>query len=232
MIRNGSVSSVCTMPDCRETSMTPPEAAARPRVEGDREQQILHAALAVLGDVGYDRLTMDAVAARSKASKATLYRRWSSKTALVIDAVMCQKGPTSAPDTGSFRQDLIEMSCATGGLADAKPLGVLAAVITAINLDPEFAEAYRRDFIGPKVAASRTVYERAQARGEIRADLDIDLVAPALAGMVLHRIFLLGEQPSPQTITDLIDQIIIPACRPQAGDHHDAYEPQEEKDRS
>ena len=61
--------------------MTPAEAALRPRVEGDREQEILDAALEVLGEVGYDRLTMDAVAQRAKASKATLYRRWNSKAA-------------------------------------------------------------------------------------------------------------------------------------------------------
>ena len=60
--------------------MTPAEAAThlRPRVEGDREREILDAALEVLAEVGYDRLTMDAVAQRAKASKATLYRRSSS----------------------------------------------------------------------------------------------------------------------------------------------------------
>lgn len=205
--------------------MTPLEPAARPRVEGDREQEILLATLEVLADVGYDRLTMDAVAARAKASKATLYRRWSSKAALVIEAVMLHKGPVATPDTGSFRQDLIEMSCGVGGLTEAKPLGVLASIITALNLDPEFATAYRRDFIGPKVAASMAVYERAQARGEIRTDLDLHLLAPALAAMVLHRVFLLGEETSPETITALIDQIIIPACRPQAAAPHEEKEP-------
>ena len=205
--------------------MTPLESAARPRVEGDREQEILRATLEVLADAGYDRLTMDAVAARAKASKATLYRRWSSKAALVIEAVMLHKGPVATPNTGSFRQDLVEMSCGVGGLTDAKPLGVLASIMTALNLDPEFAEAYRRDFIGPKVAASRAVYERAQSRGEIRPDLDLDLLAPALAGMVLHRVFLLGEETPPETITALIDQIIIPACRPQAPEsHHEKQE--------
>lgn len=205
--------------------MTPLESATRPRVEGDREQEILLATLDVLADVGYDRLTMDAVAARAKASKATLYRRWSSKAALVIEAVMLHKGPTATPDTGSFREDLLQMSCGAGGLGDEKPLGVLASIITALNLDPEFAEAYRRDFVGPKVAASRTVYERAQARGEIRADLDIDLVAPALAGMVLHRVFLFGEEPSRELITALVDQIVIPACRAQTTAPHEEKEP-------
>ena len=129
---------------------------------------------------------------------------------------MLHKGPAASPDTGSFRQDLIAMSCGAGGLTDAKPLGMLASIITALNLDDEFAERFRRDFIGPKVAIGRLVYERAQARGEIRADLDIDLVTPALTGMVLHRIFLMGEHATPDLITALIDQIIIPACRPQA----------------
>jgi len=204
--------------------MTPLEFAPRPRVEGDREQEILLATLEVLADLGYDRLTMDAVATRAKASKATLYRRWNSKAALVIEAVMLHKGPVTSPDTGSFRQDLIEMSCGVGGLTEAKPLGVLASIITALNLDPEFAEAYRRDFVGPKVAATMAVYERARARGEIRKDLDLHLIAPALAAMVLHRVFLLGEETSPETITALIDQIIIPACRPQATAPHEEKE--------
>jgi AcrR family transcriptional regulator len=194
--------------------MTPQEAAARPRVEGHREQEILQATLDVLAEVGYDRLTMDAVAHAAKASKATLYRRWSSKAALVIDAVLAHKGPMTVPDTGSLRQDLIEMHCGIGGITDPKPLGVLASIATAMNLDPEFAEAYRRDLVGPKVAAGRAVFERARDRGEVREDLDLDLVAPALAGMVLHRIFMLGERPSAETIAALIDQIILPACRP------------------
>ena len=159
--------------------MTPQQAAAvaaaRPRVEGVREQEILQATLDVLAEVGYDRLTMDAVAHAAKASKATLYRRWSSKAALVIDAVLAQKGPTSIPDTGSLREDLLQMHCGTGGVTDPRAVGVLASVITAVNIDPEFATAFRRDFVGPKVAIGRSVFERAKARGEIHTDVDLDL---------------------------------------------------------
>ncbi|MDT0212767.1 TetR/AcrR family transcriptional regulator [Rothia sp. ARF10] len=189
-----------------------PESQARPRVEGDREQEILQATLDVLAEVGYDRLTMDAVAAAAKASKATLYRRWSSKSALVIDAVLAQKGPTSTPDTGSLREDLLQMHCGTGGVTDTRAMSVLASVITAVNIDPEFATAFRRDFVGPKVAAGRAVFERARERGEISPDVDLDLIAPALAGMVLHRTHLLGEPPSKAVIAALIDQVVLPAC--------------------
>ena len=187
-------------------------AASRPRVEGDREQEILHAALDVLADVGYDRLTMDAVAAAARASKATLYRRWSSKPALVSDAVCSQKGEASVPDTGNLREDLIETYCGMGGLNDPRSLAVLAAIVTAMTRDPEFAELYRRDFIGPKVAASRAVFQRAVDRGEVPPDLDIDLLAPALPGIVLHRVFLLGEEATPDLVGRVVDQIILPAA--------------------
>ena len=101
--------------------MTPPTtptetAATRPRVEGDREAEILDATLEVLVDVGYDRLTMDAVALRAQASKATLYRRWNTKVRLVIDALLATKQAPTVPDTGSLRGDLIELFCGIGGV--------------------------------------------------------------------------------------------------------------------
>ncbi|GAA4803567.1 TetR/AcrR family transcriptional regulator [Nocardioides caeni] len=189
------------------------EAASRPRVEGDREQEILDATLDVLTDAGYDRLTMDAVATRAKASKATLYRRWPSKAALVIDAMTSQKEePGPAPDTGSFREDLIAMFCGPGHLADARQSALLASVITAIGRDEEFAEAFRVQFIAPKAARARLIYERAQSRGEISSDVDLDLLTAALPGIVLHRQFLLGEMPTTDLIARVIDQVIIPAA--------------------
>ncbi|WP_310530090.1 TetR/AcrR family transcriptional regulator C-terminal ligand-binding domain-containing protein [Nocardioides sp.] len=186
--------------------------ASRPRVEGDREQEILHAALDVLADTGYDRLTMDAVATAAKASKATLYRRWSTKQALVVDAVCSQKSSGPVPDTGTLRGDLIALYCGLGGFRDARSLAVLAAVVTAMARDEEFAETYRRDFIAPKIAASRVVFDRALERGEINDHVDVALLAPALPGIVLHRVFLLGEEATPDLIAQIIDQIIIPAA--------------------
>lgn len=191
--------------------------ASRPRVEGDREREILDAALDVLAEVGYDRLTMDAVAAAAKASKATLYRRWSTKQALVVDAVCSQKSGGQVPDTGSLRDDLITLHCELGGFRDPRSLAVLAAVVTAMARDEEFAETYRRDFIGPKIAAAQIIFDRALARGELRDGVDVGLLAPALPGIVLHRVFLLGEEATPELISQVIDQIIIPAATcPQA----------------
>jgi AcrR family transcriptional regulator len=194
--------------------MTPPAdtTLTRPRVEGDRELEILAATLEVLAEVGYDRLTMDAVATRAKASKATLYRRWSTKATLVVDALKHTKSAPEIPDTGSLREDLRAAFCGMGGLTDSETVTGFCAVLTAITVDPEFAEAFRRDVLGPKIEASRVIWERARERGELREGLDPDLIEPALAGMVLHRLFVLGEAPDSETITQLIDQIILPAA--------------------
>jgi AcrR family transcriptional regulator len=194
--------------------MTPASESAtqRPRVEGDREQEILDATLLVLGEVGYDRLTMDAVATRAKASKATLYRRWNNKVSLVIEALHSTKDTPELPDTGSLRGDLMGVFCGMGGLVDPNTVSTFASVLTAISMDADFAEAFRREVIGPKIALSRTIWERARDRGEVRDDIDITLLEPALAGIVLHRVFIMGEQPDADLITRVIDQIILPAA--------------------
>ncbi len=99
-----------------------------------------------------------------------------------------------------------------GGLADRQTVATFGAVVTALTRDPAFAEAFRRDVIGPKIAASRLVWERAAARGELQEGLDLDLFEPALAGIVMHRVFVMGEVPDPDLITRVIDQIIVPAA--------------------
>ena len=194
--------------------MTPIEAGTRPRVEGERELEILEATLEVLDEVGYDLLTMDAVATRAKASKATLYRRWKGKPELVVAAIMAHKGDAVVPDTGSLRGDLLAAYCgASGGLDDPLAKSVLSAVVTAMGRDPEFAEVYRRDFIGPKVAVSQAIYERARERGEVHPDVDLTILAPSLAGIVLHRAFLLGEVVTPEMVGRILDEVILPAAR-------------------
>ena len=194
------------------TPLSSETALSRPRVEGDREQEILDATLEVLADVGYDRLTMDAVATRAKASKATLYRRWNGKVSLVIDALLSVKSTPQAPDTGNLRDDLIQSFCGMGGLTDQQSVATFASVITAISRDRDFAEAFRKEVVGPKAELSRLLFVRARERGEIPEDVDIDLLAPALAGIVLHRLYIMGEVPDEALVTRVIDQIILPAA--------------------
>jgi AcrR family transcriptional regulator len=185
----------------------------RPRVEGAREDEILDATLQLLLEVGYDRLTMDAVARRSKASKATLYRRWESKPSLVVDAmVRAKQAPTvEQHDTGTLRGDLVSTFCGDHGLGSGSATGLLGSVVTALASDPEFAKLWREAVVAPKAAVSRGVYARAIERGEIRPDIDIDIIAPALAGILLHRSFVLGLVPDDAAVERVIDHVILPA---------------------
>jgi AcrR family transcriptional regulator len=186
----------------------------RPRVEGEREDEILDATVDLLMEVGYDRLTMDAVARRAHASKATLYRRWATKPSLVVEAlVRAKESPHPVDhDTGSLRSDLLATFCGHEGLS-GNATGVMGAVLTALSTDPEFAQEFRAKFIVPKLELSNAIYERAKARGEIAADIDVEMMSPALAGILLHRAFILGIPPDDATIERVVDSVILPAVR-------------------
>jgi AcrR family transcriptional regulator len=188
--------------------------AHRPRVEGEREDEILDATVELLMEVGYDRLTMDSVARRARASKATLYRRWETKASLVVEAlVRAKEAPHPVEhDTGSLRGDLIATFCGHEGLSGAAT-GVMGAVITAVSTDPDFAEEFRAKFIAPKVELSNAIYTRAQERGEIGEDIDVEVIAPALAGILMHRAFILGDLPDDATIERVVDHVILPAVQ-------------------
>ena len=90
---------------------------------------------------------------------------------------------------------------------------VLGSVITALSTDPEFAEAFREKFIAPKVAVTQAIYQRAQQRGEVAADIDLEMIGPALAGILLHRTFILGIPPDDATIERVVDHVILPAVQ-------------------
>ncbi len=187
-------------------------AASRPRVEGEREDEILDSTVELLIELGYDRLTMDAVATRARASKATLYRRWETKASLVVEALIrAKQSPTIGDlDTGTLRGDLLAAFCGSHGINETATQ-ILGSVITALSTDAEFAEQFREKFLAPKVALTQAVYQRAQQRGEIPADLDLEVIGPALAGILLHRTFILGVPPDDTTIERVVDQVILPA---------------------
>lgn len=185
----------------------------RPRIAGDREDEILDATLQLLLEVGYDRLTMDAVARRARAGKATLYRRWQSKPSLVVDAVVRaeQAPPVEQHDTGSLRGDLMGTFCGEGSHSAHQTTGLFSSVITAMSSDAAFAALFREAFIAPKTEVTKEIYLRAIARGEIPEDTDVEILGPALAGILLHRAFVLGTAPDDGVVRRVIDHVILPA---------------------
>jgi Tetracyclin repressor-like, C-terminal domain/Bacterial regulatory proteins, tetR family len=201
------------MPTSADTAATA-RSTTRPRIEGDRESEILDATIELLASAGYERLTMDAVAAAAKASKATLYRRWSTKADLVIDAIeRAKKAPSVVDlDTGSLRGDLLGSACHQGGISDPAAVSVLAGIIPALHHDEEFADAFHERFLRPKLAESRAIYDRAKARGEIADDVDLDLLEIVLPAIALHRAFVLRQPIEDLDVARIIDEVVIPAA--------------------
>jgi len=187
----------------------------RPRVEGGREEEILDATVEVVAELGYDRLTMDAVATAAKASKATLYRRWSTKAELVVDAISRAKGCPMPEDvdTGSLRGDLISMSCNEGGFTSELPMSVMAGLLTALHRDADLQKAFKERFLAPRLALTNGVFERAVHRGEIGAEVDIELLSQTLPAVIIHHAFVLGIEPTEDLILRVIDHVILPAAR-------------------
>ena len=144
----------------------------------------------LLIEVGYDRLTMDAVAREARASKATLYRRWETKASLVDRRAAARQG---GPARRAARHRHPARRPAAMFCGPRRPAGhagtrALGAVVTALPSDPEFADGVPRPLHRAKLAvSSRRSTERAQARGEIGADVDLEVIGPALAGILLHR---------------------------------------------
>jgi AcrR family transcriptional regulator len=166
-------------------------------------------ALALLAEAGYDRMTMDAVAARARAGKTTIYRRWQSKADLVVDALNSLKGDHDTPDTGSLRQDLHAL--ASDMINTENHFGALTVgLVNALAHDAELRRVFREKFIAPRMAGFRTVFERAVARGEMPAGHDLDLLARLFPALGLQQLVTCGELPDTQSAWRIMDEIVYP----------------------
>ena len=159
-------------------------------------QEVLEAAGELLFEVGMSRFTIDGVAARSGASKMTIYKLWPSKGALALDGYFTRVEPTlRLPDTGDIEADLsAQLLAFVRLLRDSPAGGVIAELIGQAQLDPALKEAFLQRYSGPRRALAVEALDRARARGQVRADLDAESVIDQLWGACYHR-WLLPDQP-------------------------------------
>jgi AcrR family transcriptional regulator len=196
--------------DIEVLESVPPRSPRSARLGDDREFEILQATYSLLAEVGYEGLRFDAVAARAKASKATLYRHWPGKAQLVADAVrVCKVSGHDMPDTGTVRGDLVAfLRLMASSMADEDgPL--FAGLVMAMHNDPEFAAEMRAVQLSKRSTASQ-IHARAVSRGELSAGSDpvlIDEIAPAM--MFMHR-FARGEPLDGPFIDHLVDDVLMP----------------------
>lgn len=197
-----------------QPGQTASHAPGRKR-DASRDDALCQAALEVLAEVGYDRLTIDAVAARAGAGKATCYRRWAGKAELVVDAVGRMKAAPVLPDTGTLRGDLIELTCHFHDTEDAAfRTDVQAGLVSGLVRDAKLREVFAEQFIAPRKAVFRAVFERAVERGEIAPLPNCELLSDIVPSMAFHRMIMSGEPPRPDFVQTILDQIVLPLVNP------------------
>jgi AcrR family transcriptional regulator len=180
-----------------------------------RDPEIMNSALEVLAETGYEGMTIDMVAARAKAGKATIYRRWPSKAELVLDAVACIKmadtAPERLPDTGTLRGDMVAMIKPHSIEDGERKLQIMAGLASLLTSSPELADAVNAAIINPRAAVNRMFLQRAIDRGEISHDVDIETLSMVSASMAAHRTLLQRKPIDRAFLISLIDGVILPA---------------------
>jgi AcrR family transcriptional regulator len=198
--------------------MTDTESKLRQRTDGrldrSRDPAILNAAVAALTEHGYDATNMNDIAARAGVGKAAIYRRWSSKAALITDALLYWRPDLmndETPDTGSITGDfdaLVERAARNDDDLISSDL-VLRVALEAAH-DPELAAALDDLLLHKGRRVISAILKQAAARGEVAADRDWSLVADALTAMGLIRV-MGGQTVDAKFLREVIDTLILPA---------------------
>lgn len=185
-----------------------PLRAGRPR-DANRDRELIEATQDLLVEVGYDRLTIDAVASRVGAGKATVYRRWPNKTALVVDAVSALHHSQPPPNTGTLRGDLMALAGAFVG-RDARRTAVIAGLLTAMSHDEHLRATVSTAIGRPRLTEFAAVISAAIERGEARADCDVALMSRIFPGLAFHQVAGLGAPLDTAFVEKIIDEVLLP----------------------
>ncbi len=176
----------------------------RPRSERTR-RAILEAAADLLFSEGLEAMTIEAVAHRAGCSKATIYKWWPSKAAVVADAFFAAVIPQVPDlDVGDVRQELAVPALAQLRLFRDGPVGrALTSFVAAAQSDPDVGEAFRTRWLGPRRQQAMLAVDRAKARGQIRHDVDGELVLDLIFGPIYYRM-LTGHAPLDDGLVDAL----------------------------
>jgi AcrR family transcriptional regulator len=177
-----------------------------------REQAILDAAMELVAEIGYDRITMDAVATRAQASKATMYRKWPGKAELIFEGLRrrCEAEGECVPDTGSLRGDLkavvAQMASGIGGDDGALFLGLLEA----FRMDGVLRGLFQDKVTRRSGETAAVLLDRAVGRGETVRNVDGQMVIQLAFAQLFMTTLLSGQPPTPAAQRCLVDDVLLP----------------------
>jgi AcrR family transcriptional regulator len=179
----------------------------RPR-DPRRDEAILMAAMSLIGELGFDRATVEAIAHRAGVSKPTIYRRWpGGKEDIVVSALRAKRAASSVlPDTGSLRGDLLAMLDAVMLSIDPHLAGGL---ISHLRASDELAKLFREEVVADERRRYDVLLTRALARGEISSK-PTALFADIAGSVIFSRALIAGEPLDREFLEELVDRVLLP----------------------
>jgi AcrR family transcriptional regulator len=189
----------------------PSETAARrgrPRSD-EAHQAILTAALEEVFAVGFRALGIDAIAARAGVGKATIYRRWPNKAAVVMDAFLAEVGPGTGFPPAPRAIDRIRMQMEAQSKAfRSKYGGLIKSLLGEAQFDPELAEAFRERWIMPRRRLAREVLVEAMQQGDLRDDVDVEAAIDMLYAPIYYRLQIGTGPISEKYVDGILEQVM------------------------
>lgn len=195
------------------------EPGRRTRLSAARQAEILGAAVELLEEVGYENLTMAAVAKRARCSTATIYRQWQGKPGLVMAALRSYSSiaQPADKDTGTLSGDLAAIMDDLGHVAESE-MALLAALAHASMKDPMLAETMRDQLSAPAGSPLDRAIDRAVARGEITVDeLTRRYCHHVFLSIPLARHLVEGSFPDSAYLKGFVETILLPVLAPGGG---------------
>ncbi len=189
--------------------LTEEPSRGRPR-DPSRDEAIIDASIDVLVRDGYDRLSMEGVAAAAGVGKATVYRRWSSKAELVIDAMAALKPAIDAIDTGSLDGDIELITAGSCSPQSQRLQQVMMSICSALPREPELLEAFKTRFTEPRIARIAAMLERSRVRGELGPEVDIAMAASLLPSLMLQRALMTGQPAGRAYAEQVVGSVLLP----------------------
>jgi AcrR family transcriptional regulator len=182
-----------------------------------RETELLEVTLRLLQQHGYDGLTVDAVAATAKASKATVYRRWPSKAELVLAAfIEGIRQVAVPPDTGTLRGDLLRVGQLVCEQA-RQHASTIRAVLVEVSRNPALNDVLQHQFVDQRKALIQHILQQAVERGEIDEAAISTELWDLLPGYLIFRSIMASRPPTQRTVQALVDDVIVPSLTRSAG---------------
>ena len=172
-------------------------------------QNILCAARTLLEEIGFADLTIEGIAERAGVGKTTIYRRWPNKASVVLDAfIEAATKQLPFPDTGSVQEDLRLQMRRMVKLMNGTEGRTIATLIGGAQADAELAEAFRSQWLTARREEARQIIKRGKGRGEIRADIDPEVLLDALYGPLYFRL-LIGHAPLTPGYADKLVSLVM-----------------------